>query len=92
VLGIKECDFEQYKLEYLNALLRNIILWNLRTPLDYRIVLSAIKIRNDVQTAKQSKTRRRLAASQARMNKTGIITMRRLSATILKKDPITTHQ
>ena len=53
-------------------------------------LLSGIKRRNDVQTAKQSKTRRPLAASQARMNKTGIITMRPLSATILKKDPITT--
>ena len=55
-------------------------------------LLSAIKTKNDVQRAKQSKTIRPLAVTQARMNKTGLTTIRPLSAITMKKEtiPITT--
>ena len=63
VLGIGECDFAKYELEYLIALEK----YNLLEPADtirlHRSVLSAIKITNDIRTEKRSKTIRPLAAS-----------------------------
>ena len=51
-------------------------------------MLSAIKIKNDLRTERRSKMIKLLAVAQSRFNKTRLITMRPLSAMILKKDRI----